>query len=631
MSCLHMFYPRFSLCSIIFISVFQSSVLHALSFELDSYEAQVITNLSVGAAWRMDARDQRHLGQLNQNITSGSTVGAPNGASDDGNWNFSEGETYSKIFKGSTEFSIQNERNGIVVGARYFYDYELKNERRAKDETGFVRELNDDTLDQAGENFQLMNAYAHGMFGVDNTHSFKLGRHVVSWGEGLFMQGGVNVINPVDASAARVPGARLQEIFEPVNMLSSTFAINNQLSMEAFFQFEWQRTEVDPCGTYFSFSDVSGDGCGPIILANVPDSLVEGVIASNSGIIPRIEDKEASDEGQFGVALHWYLEQLNGAELGFYYLQYHSRLPYFSGVPLDPFQVSPTDLLPIPGLPSYYVEYPEDIKLYALSFSNSLGGGYSFSAEYSFRENLPIQWNTSEIIYGGLLRLHSRHLQQRMEEAGAVSPLAASGKEIDGYDRYKVSQLQVSTIKLFDNLLAANQLSIMAELGAVYIHGFPENAIARYGRADSLGQGDFNGLASNVYPDINPLNPSSYSCTGANATEAVNLNPSYCGSDGYTTQFSWGYILAMALDYQGVLPSINVRPELYFSHDVKGFGPNPMNLFVEGRKSLGLTLNADYDFNRYQAALGYVRYFGGGRHNPLNDRDHLSFSLGMAF
>lgn len=603
----------------------------ALSFELDGYNAQLNSQLSVGAAWRVEDRDTRHLGQLNQNIAPGSNIGAPNGASDDGNWNFDQGDTYSKIIKGSTEFSVDNGRNGFVVGARYFYDFELKDEQRAKDDTGFSRDLNDDTLDQAGANIELMNAYVYGSFGVEGHNSFKLGRHVLSWGEGLFMQGGVNVINPVDASAARVPGAKLKEIFEPVNMFSASFEVNSNVSLETFVQLEWEPTDLDPCGTFFSFSDVNTDGCDPILLLNVPDSSTAGLIATNTGVLPRLEDKEASDIGQFGVALHWYLDQLNGAELGFYYLQYHSRLPYFSGVPLDPFQVSPSPLLPIPGLPAYYVEYPEDIKLYAFSFSNTLADGYSFSAEYSFRENLPIQWNSSEIIYGGLFRLHSRHLQQRLEESGASSPLDARGKEVDGYDRYKVSQLQLSTIKQFDNLFEANQLTFMAEMGAVYIHDFPENPIARYGRIDSLGQGDFDGLALDVYPDINPFVPSTYSCTGAGATEAVNLNPSYCGSDGYTTQFSWGYILAAELDYQAVLPGINVRPEVYFSHDVKGYGPAPMFLFIEGRKSLGLTLKADYDLNRYQASLGYVRYFGGGRNNPFNDRDHVALSLGIAF
>ena len=44
-------------------------------------------------------------------------------------------------------------------------------------------------------------------------------------------------------------------------------------------------------------------------------------------IVGRIEDKEASDSGQYGVALRWYSEELNSTEFGFYFMNYHSRLP----------------------------------------------------------------------------------------------------------------------------------------------------------------------------------------------------------------------------------------------------------------------------------------------------------------
>jgi len=42
---------------------------------------------------------------------------------------------------------------------------------------------------------------------------------VVSWGESTFIQGGMNVINPVDVSKLRVAGAELKEAFNGVNMI----------------------------------------------------------------------------------------------------------------------------------------------------------------------------------------------------------------------------------------------------------------------------------------------------------------------------------------------------------------------------------------------------------------------------
>ncbi len=48
------------------------------------------------------------------------------------------------------------------------------------------------------------------------------------------------------------------------------------------------------------------------------------------GVVSRDEDREARDDGQWGVALKWYSEELNNTEFGFYFMNYHSRLPMVS-------------------------------------------------------------------------------------------------------------------------------------------------------------------------------------------------------------------------------------------------------------------------------------------------------------
>jgi len=41
----------------------------------------------------------------------------------------------------------------------------------------------------------------------------------------------------------------------------------------------------------------------------------------------RLDDDEARDQGQYGAALRWYSEDLNSTEFGFYFMNYHSRVP----------------------------------------------------------------------------------------------------------------------------------------------------------------------------------------------------------------------------------------------------------------------------------------------------------------
>ncbi len=48
-----------------------------------------------------------------------------------------------------------------------------------------------------------------------------------------------------------------------------------------------------------------------------------------------------------------------------------------------------------------FVEYPEDIKMYGVSFNTTVGD-WAVSGEYSFRENLPIQVHSTDLVYAGL-------------------------------------------------------------------------------------------------------------------------------------------------------------------------------------------------------------------------------------
>ncbi len=48
--------------------------------------------------------------------------------------------------------------------------------------------------------------------------------------------------------------------------------------------------------------------------------------------VPRGPTIEPDDQGQYGVALKWFLPDFNqGTEFGFYFVNYHSKLPLISG------------------------------------------------------------------------------------------------------------------------------------------------------------------------------------------------------------------------------------------------------------------------------------------------------------
>ncbi|MFE8072091.1 DUF1302 domain-containing protein [Marinobacteraceae bacterium S3BR75-40.1] len=610
-----------------------SAPASAFQFYLGDLEGAFDTTLSAGAIWRAQERDKRLISQgnlgLNGNgvpIYAGTTTGASSNNYDDGNLNFENDKTVSKIVKGTSELYLNYPvygdyltRVGGFVRGRYWYDFELKDEKRAMDPSGQRRQLNEEA-DANASGAEFLDAYVWTDWYFGSTPvSLRYGKQVVSWGESTFIQGGINVINPVDVQAIRAPGAELKEALLPVEMFYTSIGLTESVTLEAFAQMGWEKVRPDDCGTFFSTNDFAADGCGPVLLAGqLPDFQAEaqGLVAQREG------DREPDDGDQFGAALRWYVPALNDSELGFYYIRYHSRLPYVSGRVNDPNNGV--------NLPNYFIEYPEGIDLYGLSINTNLPGGYSLGAEYSFRPNMPIQWNAFELINGGIQRPYSKLYQQEVQkridngatEAQAIADL--QGKAVDGYDRFKVSQLQATFIKFYEQVMGASRLSLVFEVGGTYVHDLPDKSEARYGRSGAFGMGEFS------YTD--PDTSVTTTCTSGSVANGddVNINDSYCTNEGFVTPFSWGYVGRLVWDYDNAFAGVNLQPQIAFSHDVNGYAPEPGANFREGQKSIGLSVKGTY-LNQYTASVGYTNFFGGKPYNELTDRDFFSASMSVSF
>jgi hypothetical protein len=215
-------------------------------------------------------------------------------------------------------------------------------------------------------------------------------------------------------------------------------------------------------------------------------------------------------------------------------------------------------------------------------------------------------------------------LLQQQCEAENGGPLPA-GSAVDGYDRFDVSQAQFTLIRFFDQFMGASRMSFITEVGATYVHSLPDLDEARYGRAGTFGigpvpfsdgrDGCLTGVQGSI-PQINGL--------------GANSNSTNCVNDGYTTDFSWGYRARAVWNYTNVFAGVNLNPQLAFSHDVEGFAPQPAGNFIEGRKSVGISLEAVYQ-NKITGNIGYTNFFDGKPYNELTDRDFVSASVSYSF
>jgi hypothetical protein len=233
---------------------------HAVQFEFgEGWSGSIDTTVSYGVSSRMNNPAEDLIGKSQFNPLIGTltnaqqreAVGRWSVNSDDGNLNYGkEGDIFSNAFKITSELSLNYGDNwGGFLRASYFYDFENVDRD----------ELSELAKDKVGKRGRILDAFIfHNLaFEGGQELNLRLGQQVVSWGESTFIQNGINVINPVDVSALRVAGAELKEAFLPVNMIHGSFKFNDNLSAEALYMFEWEQTEPEPVGSYFSTNDIA--------------------------------------------------------------------------------------------------------------------------------------------------------------------------------------------------------------------------------------------------------------------------------------------------------------------------------------------------------------------------------------
>ncbi|MCJ8207076.1 DUF1302 domain-containing protein [Pseudomonas sp. RGM2987] len=592
-----------------------------VSFNIGEIEGQFDSSLSVGASWSTAKPNSDLIGVNNGGKGLSQT-------SDDGHLNFKRGETFSKIFKGIHDLELKYGDTGVFVRGKYWYDFELKDENRE------FKDISDNNRKEGAKSSggQILDAFVYHNYAIaDQPGSVRLGKQVVSWGESTFIQGGINSINPVDVSAFRRPGAEIKEGLIPVNMFYVSQSLTDNLSAEAFYQLEWDQTVVDNCGTFFSQPDVIADGCSDNLrvlnkrstlpAAALGPAAAFGVDVNEEGVLVRRgADRDARDGGQWGASMKYMFEPLD-TEFGAYFMNYHSRAPIFSatGAPQSVYNLAAglppafARLAPllVAGNSKYFVEYPEDIRLYGLSFSTTLPTGTAWSGEISYRPNAPVQLSTTDILFAGVTPLPG---------FGNASVLQGTpGQDLHGYTRKEITQFQTTFTHFLDQVMGASRLTLVGEVGVTHVGGLDSKSDARYGRDPVFGPGQ---LPNNF---CNALNASTAAGGGQTAGN-VNSN---CNNDGFTTATSWGYRARAIWEYPDVFAGVNLKPNVAWSHDVKGYSPGPGGNFEEGRKAVSLGLDAEYQ-NTYNASLAYTNFFGGD-FSTVDDRDFLALSVGVTF
>lgn len=450
---------------------------HAIDFQWGEVDISGSTFLSAGVGVRVEDRDENLIYKLNikgqQDLCQSDdclSLGGDTAANqrlvdargsfsshlyDDGNLNYDKGDLYTALAKVNSDWSASwgNWYGSIkIVG---FFDAVNSDFEEKHPNTLFqaaVTERNQDKEDLIGQQLELRAWQIGTNFEIfDRNAYFSIGRQRLTWRESnLTLLNTLGEINPVDTIYARQPGLPIKDTYNPVELITLGADLTQDISVEAFYQFKWRGVQAEPSGSLFSSLDSIGGGNYSMLslgqYAEDPDAqyVSQGIIGlfSNSHrtlYVPSEEDSAPSDQGQYGLSLRTYLpEFLDGTEVGFYFANYHSRLPYISmtasqescarnstnlieaasdcngfnagrhqetaercdprGCDMNAYlarEIMPVDTAAV------LLEYPEDLQMYGFSFNSTLGG-WSVSGEYSYRPELPVQVLISDVLFAGI-------------------------------------------------------------------------------------------------------------------------------------------------------------------------------------------------------------------------------------
>ena len=217
---------RFGVTAVAALAIFASATTgQAFQFAYGELKGSFDSTVSVGAMYRLQEPSAVYY------ATSNTYDGIPglqtSVNTDDGNLNYKKGWV-SELLKGSHDLELRY-RN-FAGFARGYYFRDLKAEDTLRTNLGYQAK------DRVVSGAELLDAYVLAKFEAANNIpvDLRFGRQVLSLGESTFIPNGINVVNPVELSKLRVPGAELKEAFLPVNMLKASIGLTKDLTVEPF-------------------------------------------------------------------------------------------------------------------------------------------------------------------------------------------------------------------------------------------------------------------------------------------------------------------------------------------------------------------------------------------------------------
>lgn len=557
-----------------------------------AFDFKASGRVTFGSAYRLEAQDPRLMVTYNA-VAAGLAGLSRSGANaDDANLNFRRHEATTTALKGYLDLALDDGGFGALVRLKAWHDFALRDQPRAWGNVANGYAGGEPLSDAGAPRLSRFSGAAIGAAYVQQRGESgrlrvfgRAGLQTLEWGAKAAFAGGLEAVNPRDLPAARRAGAAPQESQVPVPALFGRIELDRAFGFEGYYQSAFRPAAVDMCGTFWSFNDYLVPGC---------DKVMSGQpVVSDRARIPlgaylKRLPTPAPDGSEFGVALTWKSAAL-ATDFGLYQARYNSR----TAVP-SLRKSSRNGTAVIAGDPdgkniAFFTEYPEAIRLQALTFMHRSG----IYGELSYRPNQPLMLSPSDVLPPFLSPTAPSLLRA---DANAVAP----GGLFHGYERFPMMQAQLG----FQREIGAG-FTAGAEVVVKRLRGLPDQALRRFGRADIFGVGAVNGACS---------------VTTADAARQCSLR-------GYVSRDALAWRVRLDARLPSMAPGLTGIASLGYVRDVKGWSAD--GVINEGRNVASLALRVEYR-NRYLAELVYAPIWGGD-YNAVADRDQLAISVGVKF
>lgn len=593
--------------------------VHGFQFDTPAKHSVALdVTLTYGAQWRIDDPENDltadpNLDDANRNFDSGLVSNGIRGIADfEWRYKADSGNSYGLFARGSAWYDdeIYDSRNDndspITVNSWKLYGGTMDRHD----------EFHPDVEDRSGRDAEMLDLFIFADLAPASDHpaTLRVGSQVINWGESAFIQNGLSsVINSADVSKASLPGTEVKEILRPLGAVFGSVALTDNISLSGYVQYEWEEIISPPYGTFLSPvpDPLSGDGGEKFLLpvaavaAQVP--FPQDPTQFNVPFIPvdRISDNEASDTGQWGVSLSWFLPDLNDTELGFYAGNYHRKrvtiefTNYLGEQNIDWTGDCLANAGPAAGTcvplsffsgafdqASYSFDYQEDIEYYGISWNSLISlTDTAFSGEIIYHKDVPIQ--TTSLLNGLVPTV----------VAGAPIPGNPNVGQPFSTNIFSRQDMVVTQVTFFQNFSPrwTDNADLIVEFGHIHILDLDD---------DEVWSGN---------------------------TDADTSSWAYRARFAATWYDGLGKMVS-------VLSGTDLIWSVDFNHDVDGVSPVVGTGYVEDAMAFSTAIEGSWQ-NTWSVKFGYTNFFGDGYNtlgqklddNVLGDRDFFSLAVKYRF